>query len=43
MAAGLVDNFGLATNFYVFAALNAAGGVLVFFTDPQRANAWACR
>ena len=31
-AAGLVDNFGLATNFYVFAALNAAGGVLVFFT-----------
>jgi len=32
VAAGLVDNFGLATNFYVFAALNAAGGVLVFFT-----------
>ncbi len=31
-AAGLVDNFGLATNFYVFAVLNAAGGVLVFFT-----------
>jgi len=31
-AAGLVDNFGLATNFYVFVALNAAGGVLVFFT-----------
>lgn len=32
MAAGLVDHFGLATNFYVFAALNAAGGLLVFFT-----------
>jgi predicted MFS family arabinose efflux permease len=31
-AAGLVDHFGLAANFYVFAALNAAGGVLVFFT-----------
>lgn len=37
-AAGLVDNFGLATNFYVFAALNAAGAVLVFFTirDAQK-------
>lgn len=32
VAAGLVDNFGLAANFYVFAALNAAGGLLVFFT-----------
>lgn len=32
VAAGLVDNFGIATNFYVFAALNAAGGVLVLFT-----------
>jgi MFS transporter, YNFM family, putative membrane transport protein len=32
VAAGLVDNFGIATNFYVFAALNAAGGVLAFFT-----------
>jgi YNFM family putative membrane transporter len=31
-AAGLVDMYGLATNFYVFAALNAAGGLLVFFT-----------
>jgi predicted MFS family arabinose efflux permease len=31
-AAGLVDHFGLAANFYVFAALNAAGGLLVFFT-----------
>lgn len=32
IAAGLVNAFGLATNFYVFAALNAAGAVLVFFT-----------
>jgi MFS transporter, YNFM family, putative membrane transport protein len=32
VAAGLVDNFGLAANFYMFAALNAAGGLLVFFT-----------
>lgn len=37
-AAGLVDNFGIATNFYVFAGLNAAGAVLVFFTvrDAQK-------
>jgi YNFM family putative membrane transporter len=37
-AAGLVDNFGIATNFYVFAVLNAAGAVLVFFTirDAQK-------
>lgn len=32
VAAGLVDHFGLTTNFYVFAALNAAGGLLAFFT-----------
>lgn len=32
IAAGLVDNFGLTTNFYVFALLNAAGALLVFFT-----------
>lgn len=32
IAAGLVDHFGIATNFYVFAVLNAAGGVLVYFT-----------
>jgi len=38
VAAGLVDNFGLATNFYVFAALNAAGGVLVFFTIRDAAK-----
>lgn len=38
VAAGLVDHFGIATNFYVFAALNAAGGVLVLFTirDAQK-------
>lgn len=37
-AAGLVDNFGIAANFYVFAVLNAAGAVLVFFTirDAQK-------
>jgi len=41
LAAGLVDQFGIATNFYVFAALNAAGGVLVFFTirSARRAGA----
>jgi predicted MFS family arabinose efflux permease len=40
-AAGLVDNFGLAANFYVFAALNAAGGLLVFFTirNAQKTSA----
>ena len=38
VAAGLVDNFGLATNFYVFAALNAAGGLLVFFTIRNAQN-----
>jgi predicted MFS family arabinose efflux permease len=40
-AAGLVDSFGVATNFYVFTALNAAGGVLVFFTirDAQKKGA----
>jgi predicted MFS family arabinose efflux permease len=32
VAAGLVDNFGLVANFYVFAVLNALGGVLVYFT-----------
>ena len=32
MAAGLVDHFGVATNFYVFAALNLAGAALVFAT-----------
>lgn len=32
MSASLADHFGLATNFYVFAALNFAGAVLVYFT-----------
>jgi len=50
LAAGLVDNFGIAANFYVFAALNAVGGVLVFCTirnaekagSPMMASApWA--
>lgn len=31
MSAALADHFGLATNFHVFAALNLAGGVLVWF------------
>jgi len=31
MAAALVDHAGLAANFYVFAALNLAGAVLVWF------------
>lgn len=32
MSASLADHFGLATNFYVFAALNFSGAILVFFT-----------
>jgi len=40
VAAGLVDHFGLSTNFWVFAALNLAGAVLVWFgverTPPMR-------
>jgi len=35
LAAGAVDHFGLAGNFYVFAGLNLAGAVLVFFTLRQ--------
>jgi predicted MFS family arabinose efflux permease len=31
-AAALVDHLGLAANFYVFAALNVSGAVLVYFT-----------
>lgn len=31
MSAALADHLGLAGNFYVFAALNAAGGLLVYF------------
>lgn len=32
MSASLADHLGLAANFYVFAALNFAGAVLVYFT-----------
>src|SRR6266436_2821259 len=32
VSAAVVDTFGLASNFYFFAALNLAGAVLVYFT-----------
>src|SRR5882724_7515356 len=32
ISAAVVDSFGLASNFYFFAALNLAGAVLVYFT-----------
>jgi predicted MFS family arabinose efflux permease len=32
MAAAVSDHFGLVTNFYVFAGLNLAGAILVYFT-----------
>lgn len=32
LAAGVVDHFGLAANFQIFAVLNLAGAVLVWFT-----------
>ena len=32
VSAAVVDNFGLASNFYFFALLNLAGAVLVYFT-----------
>ena len=32
ISAAVVDHFGLATNFYFFAALNLLGAVLVYFT-----------
>ncbi len=32
ISAGVADHFGLAWNFYFFAALNLAGAVLVYFT-----------
>ena len=32
MSAAIADHLGLATNFYVFALLNLAGAVLVYFT-----------
>jgi predicted MFS family arabinose efflux permease len=43
VSAGLADHFGLAQNFYVFALLNLAGAVLVYFsltgTTPMPATA----
>jgi YNFM family putative membrane transporter len=32
VSAGVADHLGLATNFYFFAGLNLAGGLLVYFT-----------
>jgi predicted MFS family arabinose efflux permease len=47
MSAALVDHLGLAGNFYVFAALNLAGAVLVYFTlgrtQPMAATAAPAR
>ncbi len=47
MSAALVDHFGLAGNFCVFAGLNLAGAVLVYFTlgrtRPMVATAGAMR
>jgi predicted MFS family arabinose efflux permease len=41
LSAALADHLGLAANFYIFAALNLAGAVLVYFTvhraEPMRA------
>lgn len=42
LAAGVVDHLGLAANFYVFAALNLCGALLVWFTverAPRMARA----
>jgi MFS transporter, YNFM family, putative membrane transport protein len=35
MSAAVADHFGLAANFYAFAALNLIGAVLVYFTVQQ--------
>ena len=35
ISAGVADHFGLAANFYFFAALNLLGAVLVYFTVEQ--------
>jgi YNFM family putative membrane transporter len=47
ISAALADHLGLAANFYVFAALNLAGAVLVYFTlartTPMPATAAAAR
>jgi MFS transporter, YNFM family, putative membrane transport protein len=43
VSAGVADHFGLAANFYFFAALNLLGALLVYFTvektPPMRATA----
>ena len=39
VAAGVVEHLGLAANFYFFAALNVAGGLLVYFTIRGTARA----
>ena len=39
MAAALADHLGLAGNFYVFAALNLAGAILVYFSLGRSAPA----
>jgi len=41
ISAGVADHFGLAANFYFFAALNLGGAVLVYFT-VQRAPCMTC-
>ena len=41
ISAGVADHFGLASNFYFFAALNLAGAVLVYFT-VQRTPCMTC-
>src|SRR5215813_7294697 len=47
MSAALADHLGLATNFYVFAGLNLAGALLVYFTlgraKPMPASGVAVR
>jgi predicted MFS family arabinose efflux permease len=35
MSAAIADHFGLASNFYFFAALNLAGACMVYFTIPR--------
>ena len=35
VSAAVVDTFGLASNFYLFAGLNLAGAALVYFTIPR--------
>jgi predicted MFS family arabinose efflux permease len=41
ISAGVADHFGLAANFYFFAALNLLGAVLVYFT-VQRTPCMTC-